>query len=151
MPDLFPTFDVPANIENESGTDTADFNPSIDFDFDAGDFTRTSGQFKEADGFDAWVQWCVKVVKTTRYDCLAYSDQLGVEIPDGFDSMEYSDAETQISDTITDALMADPAGRTHSVDEFSFTWGEDNVIMTCTVTAADEATATVSATYKRGR
>jgi hypothetical protein len=147
MPDLFPSFDVPSNIENESATDSVNFKPSIDFDFNTGDFTRTAGQLKEADGYDAWVQWCIKIVATPRYDCLAYSNQIGIEIPVTLDSIEQGEAETQLKATITDALLADPSGRTQLVDGFTFTWNENSVKMTCRVTASDGATATISATY----
>jgi Protein of unknown function (DUF2634). len=147
MPDLFPTFDVPSNIENENGTESADFNSGIDFDFEKGDFTTAAGRLQETDGYNVWVQWCIKMISTQRYNCMAYSDQMGVEIPSDICSMESSDAEAQIISTITDALLADPAGRTQSVDSFSFSWGEDNVQVTCAVTAADGATAVLSAAY----
>lgn len=147
MPDLFPAFAVPTGIEDENGAEAAIFNSSIDFDFEKGDFTKSAGRLKVSDGYNAWVQWCIKMISTQRYDCIAYNDQLGVEIPADICSMESSDAESQISSTIADTLLADPAGRTQTVDSFSFSWGEDTVLVTCMVTAADGATATVSASY----
>ena len=144
MPDLFPSFSVPDYIESESEQQNQIFPKSVSFDFKIGDFIRDgANRMVASSGYDAWVQWCIKIIRTQRYSCIAYSSDQGVETDAALSSSQNKEAaEAQITSTVTDALMED--SRTKSVGYFDFEWGEDSVNMKCTVTASDGATANIS-------
>ena len=78
MPSLFPeTGVVWGDEEDLSGADSEEvrFGRSWRFDYDAGDFVLTpSGKVAAADAHEAWVQWCIKAVKTpTLQTCDLFS------------------------------------------------------------------------------
>ena len=69
---LFPVFDLPEIPDTEELEER--YSPSAYFDFEKGDFVRDgAGKIKKSEGKDAYIQWCLKVVSTERYSCLAYS------------------------------------------------------------------------------
>lgn len=146
MVNLFPSFEVPDYIESESVQQNQTFPGSVAFDFKTGDFVRDgAGRPVASSGYDTWVQWCLKVIKTQRFSCLAYSSDIGVETDSALaSSADKESAEAQITSTITDALMADSLGRTKAVGYFEFSWGSDSVNMSCVVSAVDGATANIS-------
>lgn len=144
MPSLLPTdleestvdeSELAQSMEEEEGV----FKRSIDFSFEKGDFAKEpSGRLKEASEIEAWKQWCIKIMQTPRYECLAYSTDIGIDFEDVFGAESREDAETVLTMEITDALMADPYGRTEFVDDISFNWlAPDSVEVTCTITGVD--------------
>lgn len=77
---LFPTVEVPELIQESEQYDEK-YKPSVLWDLEAGDFVRNgANQLLECDGREAYRVWCVKVVNTERYTCLAYSDSIGTEM-----------------------------------------------------------------------
>lgn len=124
---LYPTFDVPAVVEQvqEPYNKT---KQSLYFDFNKGDFAiDRSGRLQTATPYETWIQWCLKTVYTQRWSCLAYSDQIGVELEEALETTGRGAQESYIKRTITEALLADPYGRTKRVYGFSFHWGADSV------------------------
>ena len=71
----------------------------------------------------------MKAVSTERYTCLGYGNQFGVELDLVWSFPTREAQESQIQRTITDALLADPMGRTRLVNNFSFRWEGGNVFV----------------------
>lgn len=94
---------------------------------EAGDFVRNgANQLLECDGREAYRVWCVKVVNTERYTCLAYSDSIGTEMESAIKEKSSGAVESAIERTITEALLVNP--RTEYVRGFVFTWNGDSVV-----------------------
>ena len=61
---LFPTYSVPT-IETPAAAQERKYRRSLYFDFDTGDFLQDgAGKIVEADGREAYKQWCMKVAMT---------------------------------------------------------------------------------------
>ena len=135
MPDLYPTFEPPTIVEQEQPQLTPEYPKSYLFDFEKGDFVLDgAGRIVIADGYWAWVQWCVKTVLTERFTCLAYSWNYGAEIEQAIKHPDRALVEMEIERTITEALMVDP--RTESVRDFSFKWYADELYVSFTAVPA---------------
>lgn len=132
MPDLFPTFDIPDDVEDLE--QPVEYKRSYYFDFEAGDFVVAAGKVETTDGYHAWVQRCVKAVLTERYRYLAYTDDYGSEIEEMRSAASRDQAEDLAEETITDALLADPA--TGSVSDFAFEWNGAHVQVEFTIEPA---------------
>lgn len=127
MPDLFPTFEMPAIVEQEPSIEPK-YPKSYLFDFEKGDFVRDgTGKVLTSDGHTAWVQWCTKTLLTERFSHLAYSFNYGVEIEKAVKEKSRKTIETEIERTITEALLIDP--RTESVSDFSFEWNGESLFV----------------------
>lgn len=112
---LFPVFDIPDISDDEEEK----YYPSVFFDFDKGDFLLDGAhRMVQADGREAFMQWCQKVIATEREACLAYSDEIGTEFEELEDAPTREQRESDIEETITDALMVHPC--TEYVRDFSF-------------------------------
>ncbi len=125
MPNLFPVFDVPEIKEEKP---TIKYNRSAYFDFNKGDFVRDgSNKIVSCDGKEAWRQWCIKTVLTERFVYSAYSNNEGVELEQALQWSDIKAVESSIEKTVTEALMADPMGRTQFVRDFQFNWLGDHI------------------------
>lgn len=123
---LFPTVEVPELIQELEQYDEK-YKPSVLWDLEAGDFVRNgANQLLECDGREAYRVWCVKVVNTERYTCLAYSDSIGTEMESAIKEKSSGAVESAIERTITEALLVNP--RTEYVRGFVFTWNGDSVV-----------------------
>lgn len=132
MPNLYPVFEMPELVEQQQTQPELEYPESYLFDFEKGDFVRdAAGRIVIADGYQAWVQWCVKTVLTERFTCLAYSWNYGVEIEQAIKQPDRALVEMEIERTITEALMADP--RTELVRDFSFKWRADELYVSFTI------------------
>lgn len=132
MPNLYPVFEMPELVEQQQTQPEPEYPESYLFDFEKGDFVRdAAGRIAIADGYRAWVQWCVKTVLTERFACLAYSWNYGVEIKQAIKQLDRALVEMEIERTITEALMADP--RTELVRDFVFRWYADELYVSFTV------------------
>jgi len=113
---LFPVFDLPEIPDNPEYDER--YKPSVFFDFEKGDFVRDgANKLVPANGKEAYIQWCLKVIATERETCLAYGSDIGTE----FEEMDESDresTESEIERTITETLLVHPA--TEYVRDFSF-------------------------------
>lgn len=143
MPNLYPVFEVPAILE-ETKKNEAIYKGSYYFDFYTGDFALDgAGRVMQATGYDAWRQWCIKTIATERRAYYNYTDNLGIE---GEAAMAQPTAALQqlaFETTITEALLADPYGRTIEVRDFVWSRGVDSLHMQCTVVGQDDKTATI--------
>lgn len=114
---LFPVVEIPEEADEEEEYDE-EYRPSALWDFEKGDFALDgAGKVLEADGVEAYLQWCLKVAQTERYSCLAYDDDIGTEI-DSILKNDRAALESEIERTITEALMVNP--RTEYVQDFEF-------------------------------
>lgn len=149
MPNLYPTFDVPAiTLEN---TTLNKQKVSIYFDFEKGDYCLdNSGKIISATPYEAWCQWCLKTVYTQRWAFLGYSDQIGIEMEEAFNQPSNKATESILIRTITEALLADPYERTKRVYDFHFNWHVDGLNVTFTVNGAWGEDATLTAKFKKG-
>lgn len=131
---LYPTFDVP-DIEEES-EDNQHYYPSVLFDWETGDFALDGGgNLVESDGVTAWKQWCIKCLYTEREELIAYDEDYGVEFDDALQSNDREAIESDLEETITDALMEHPC--TDSVTNYLFSWASDGVTVSMTVVGVD--------------
>lgn len=135
MPELYPAFDVPTEmVEDTTNQQEVPTNvKSPYFDFETGE-TRMKplGRPTEAVGHESYRQWVMICAMTERYEYLAYTPDFGVEVK-AIMRANYPRpiAESEIRRTITEALSVDP--RTVSVDNFTFKWEGDSLWVTCEV------------------
>ena len=121
MEAIMPTIEMPA-IQITSQTADLKYMPALFFDYRAGDFVvEANGELKQADGQEAYKQWCIKQIMTERYAYMAYSDEIGVEMDEALDTADYAAALSGIERTITEALMINQ--RTEYVSGFEFERG----------------------------
>ena len=143
MSNLYPVFEVPAILE-ETKKNEAIYKGSYFFDFATGDFALDgAGRVMPATGYDAWRQWCIKTIATQRNAYYNYTAGLGIE---GEEALAHKSAALQqlaLETTITEALLADPYGRTVEVRDFVWTRGVDRLRMQCTIVGQDDKTATI--------
>jgi hypothetical protein len=132
MPNLYPTFELPTIVEQQQLPLAPEYPKSYLFDFEKGDFVLDgAGRIIIADGYTAWVQWCVKTVLTERFAYLTYSQNYGTEIETALKQPSRQAVEAELERTITEALLMDP--RTEMVRDFRFTWEGDQLRVAFTV------------------
>lgn len=142
---LFPVFDVPSEIEEENQTD-CEYAPAPLWDFETGDFvTDAAHRILYGSGYDAWVLWCTKTIMTQRWAHLAYSSNDGIEAAEAFAEPDSEAVESAFERTITEALLADPMGRTLMVRNFEYSWEADSLQISCEVVGRDGSTADIKA------
>lgn len=128
---LFPVFDVP-EIDTTTQDQNRRYKPSVYFDFGAGDFLMDGAhRMTEAEGQEAYMQWCQKVVMTERDACLAYSTDIGIEREYALSLGDHDAVEAALEQTITEALMVNV--HTEYVRDFEFAWSSDELRITFTV------------------
>lgn len=135
MPNLFPQGyeEQLAAVSDIERDEPVGYKPSAAFSFETGDFVRNgANQVESASGVEAWEAWCRICLMTPRYSHAAYTTDFGVEIEQAFKANTRAEAESILTRQITEALSADPYGRTAYVSNITYTW-----------TAADEVTADV--------
>lgn len=121
--------------EDEEG---AGYKPSIFFDFETGDFVRThDGKLKEASGYEAWKQWCIKTCMTQRYACEAYSDDIAIDFEEALKAETRAETESILRREIEEALMADPSERTLYVGTIDFNWQADSCLVDVKIQGID--------------
>ncbi|GIP20424.1 DUF2634 domain-containing protein [Paenibacillus sp. J22TS3] len=145
MPNLFPL--ESEFTENEAVEGAADdnvmFGRSWRFDYEAGEFIMTpTGKLAVADEQEAWIQWCMKVIRTPRYRYLVYSRDYGHELEDLIGSgVSRAVYESEIQRMIAEALMTD--SRTERVDGFIFAWSGEACSFTCKVSSVRDEQVTL--------
>ena len=146
---LFPVFSVP-EIATPAAAEERKYRRSIDFDFEAGDFRRDgAGKLVEAEGREAYAQWCQKAVLTERFTCLSYNTDIGTEMVDALAQADRAAVESAIERTINEALMVNP--KTEYVRSFQFAGSSDELTCTFTVKGKDWEEFTISIPVSRRR
>ena len=142
---LFPVFDVPSALAGETETQNK-YPPAPMWDVEAGDFVADgANKLLYGSGKDAWVLWCTKTIMTQRWAHDGYSSNAGIEADEAFSEPDREAQESAFERTITEALLADPMGRTTQVTDFEFTWEADSLWIECIVTGDDGNTADIKA------
>lgn len=138
-------------IDDGEAEEAVGYKKSIYFDKNLGDFKRDgTKKLVEANGVDAWIQWCMKVLKTKRYVCQAYSDDIGIDIESVFQAESRKEAESILENEITEALEADPYQRTDMVKSVTFQWkNADSLEVTCNVLGIDSNEVELNTTIER--
>jgi hypothetical protein len=144
---LFPVFAVP-EAAAEDGQTIQRYNPAPLWDYERGDFVLSGArQLQYGTGFDAWVFWCVKSIMTQHRAHLGYSSNAGVEAMEAFREKDRHAAESALERTVSEALLADPMGRTTQVRNFRFAWenGGDSLFIECEVIGTEGNSAAIKA------
>ena len=117
---LFPVFDVP-EVSTPAQPEREHYRPSVFFDFSEGDFIRDgANRMVEADGSEAFMQWCMKTIATERDAFLSYSTRIGTEMEYAAAQPDHESVEASVERTVTEALLVNP--KTEIVRNFVFTW-----------------------------
>lgn len=128
---LFPVTESPEFTE-ESTIYDSDYKKTVAWDFEKGDFILNGrNQMEVCDGVAGFKAWCVKMAFTERGECLAYDEDIGVELNSALDEPNEAAVEVAVERTITEALSTNP--RTEYVRDFSFEWDGDSLSVEFTV------------------
>lgn len=154
MPNLFPeTYEseVIGPEDIAAGTQAGYLN-GVSFDEELGDFRRDGkNKIIDSNGIDSWKSWCVNCIQTERYKHLAYGTDFGIEIDKAMRAESREEAESILTRQITEALMADPYGRTEYVQEVEYDWTEpDSVKIKVTVQGKEDITIDITAYITKG-
>lgn len=125
MPNLFPNGYETEIIEPEEykSNTAVGYKPSLYFD--SRDILKDGrNRLIASTGIEAWEQWCMKCLLTERYKYPAYSTDYGIEADAALMAETREKAESILTREITEALMADPYGRTSYVEDILFNWQE---------------------------
>lgn len=128
------------------------YRNGIAFDSQLGDFLRDGmNKMLDSTGIESWMSWCIICLQTERYKHLAYSTDFGIELDAAFRATSRDEAESILTRQITEALMADPYGRTKYISEIIYDWtAPDAVAVTVTIHGIDDVTIDVTAYISRG-
>ena len=152
---LFPDDLGDEEIEDDLLEDTEEevigYKISPYFDTKSGDFLLNgSGQIITADEITAYTNWCENVMASERYKHDGYSDDIGIDYDEIFSASSREEAELIIESEISEALAADPFGRTQYVQKVSCEWiGPDTVLVNVEVVALDNEIVTVNTEIAR--
>jgi hypothetical protein len=148
---LFPVFDVPGEVAETEVQEQRLYNPAPLFDVQSGEFIENGArQPLYGNGADAWRLWCIKSILTQRFAHFGYSSDIGIEAVEAFRESDRQAQESAFERTITEALLADPAGRTQAVRDFRFDWWSDRLFISCDVVGVDGNNVEISANLERG-
>lgn len=122
------------------------------FDYEMGDFTRDGkNKILDANGIESWRAWCINNLHTERYKHLAYSTDFGIEYDAVFRATSREEAESILTRQITEAILADPYGRTSYVDNIAFNWSAPDAIeVSATLHGITDVTIDITAYITRG-
>lgn len=147
MAELFPEEfeDEEELIEEDLEEEVTGYHPGYYFDFETGDY-KQNGTYGivDATGVEAWKQWCIKCLNTQKGSCDAYID-FGVDYDSAFRAEERDKTESDLTSSITEALMADPYQRTQEIESIEYEWESDEVTVYVTVIGIENVTIDISA------
>ena len=126
----------PEGYENEvieaadlEDSKTIGYRNGVSFDEQTGDFRRDGkNRMLDSTGIESWQSWCINCLQTERYKHLAYSTDFGIELDAVFAATSREEAESILTRQITEAIMADPYGRTEYIEEIEFDWTAPDTI-----------------------
>lgn len=128
------------------------YRNGISFDYELGDFTRDGrNRMLDSDGIESWRNWCINCLQTDRYTHLAYSTDFGIEIEKAMKATSQEEAENILTREISEALLADPYGRTAYVEDLVFDWtAPDTVSVKATIQGINDVSIDLEAYITRG-
>ena len=128
------------------------YMPGVAFDYKTGDFVRDGqNKLQEASGIVSWQQWCKNCLQTERYKHLAYSSDFGIEVDRIFAAESQEEAESILERQVTEAIMADPYGRTAYIRVIETEWtAPDAVQVNLTIVGIDDVTIDITANITEG-
>lgn len=128
------------------------YRNGVAFSEKTGDFVRDGkNKILDSTGVESWRSWCINCVQTERYKHLAYSTDFGIEIEAALKAGSREEAESILTREITEALLADPYGRTAYIDEIEFDWtAPDSIKMSAKIHGIDEVTIDITAYITKG-
>lgn len=131
MANLFPEgYESEVVKQSELAGDTViGYKGGVAYNDETGDFIRDGKNIViDNTGVESWKNWCVNCISTQRYAHLAYSTDFGIDIESALKAESREEAETILTREITDALMADPYGRTEYVSDISYNWVKPDAV-----------------------
>lgn len=128
------------------------YRPGVAFDEKTGDFIRDGrNRLLDSTGIESWQEWVKNCVQTERYKHLAYNTDYGVEWDKVFAAESREEAESIMTRQITEAVMADPYGRTAYIDALEYSWtAADSVEVTATIVGIDDITIDITLYITKG-
>lgn len=154
MANLFPTGYEDAVITEEDRKSSAaiGYRNGIAFDYETGDFKRDGkNSLLDSDGIESWKSWCIICIQTERYAHLACPSDFGIETAAAMRATSRAEAESILSREITEALLADPYGRTKYVEDISYEWtSPDSVVVSATIHGIADVTIDITAYLTKG-
>lgn len=154
MPNLFPdSYESEVITKDEiTANSPVGYRNGIAYDDDLGDFLR-DGKTKIMDstGIESWKSWCINCIQTERYKHLAYGTDFGIEAEAALKAKSREEAENILTRQITEAIMADPYGRTEYVENIEFEWSApDAVSVNLIIQGKDDVTIDITAYITKG-
>lgn len=82
MDNLFPENDIEEDVfEEDQESSEPNYVPGLKIDPYTNDFVISgSGKITDCNETESWINWCKKNLETPRYQCIAYSDDFGIDI-----------------------------------------------------------------------
>ena len=116
--------------------------------FDGIDFVRDgANKLETADGISAYEDWCRTCLATEKGSLFAYPDDFGMDTSRIPKATSRGEVESILRKEITDALMADSAQRTDSIESIEFEWlDSDSVEVLVSVRGIDDTTVELTVT-----
>lgn len=139
----------PEDTEKES---SYGYRNGISFDYISGDFRRDGkNKILDSDGIESWKSWCVNCISTERYKHLAYDSDFGIESEPAFKATSRGEAESILSRTITEAILADPYKRAEYVSDIEYDWtAPDAVVAHVIIQGKEDVTIDITAYITKG-
>lgn len=153
MPNLFPEGYEAEIIEtSEIEESVIGYKKGVLFDIERGDFVRNgANKMLDCTGIESWKIWCFNCINTRRYNHMAYSTDFGIDIDAAFKSTSRAEAESILNREITEALLADPYGRTSYIEKIEFEWmAADALKVNVCVHGIDDVTIDIMANLTKG-
>ena len=154
MANLFPEDNEDEVItEEDLASDTPiGYRNGLSFDHETGDFRRDGkNKILDSDGIESWKSWCINCISTERYTHLAYSSDFGIDLTAAMQASSRAEAESILTREISEAILADPYGRTQYVEDISFDWtAPDTVKISATIHGIDDVSIDLIAYITKG-
>lgn len=133
---LFPAFEIPDEVSESEAPIELKYPQSVYFDFGKGDFLLDGrGNMVIANGHEAYMQWCQKIINTERFACLSYSTDIGTEMSGVISLNDRAAIASAVEKTITEALMINPL--TEYLRDFQFRWLSDELSVSFIIKGKD--------------
>lgn len=154
MANLFPTGyedEVITKEDTESGAPIG-YRNGVAFNYETSDFKRDGkNRILDSDGIESWKSWCIICIQTERYAHMACPSYFGVETAAAMRATSRAEAESILSREITEALLADPYGRTEYVENIEYDWtAPDAVKVSATIHGIADVTIDITAYLTKG-